>query len=74
MYKFATTNSNFEKISYFRHASLFNVHVAYINFQQNHASKNCHTNYFAKIGKLLNFQLPIVILEKKRLSQTCIIV
>ena len=27
LYKFATTNSNVEKIGYFRHASLYNVHV-----------------------------------------------
>ena len=27
MYKFATANSKFEKLSYFRHASSYNVHV-----------------------------------------------
>ena len=27
LHKFATTNSNFEKNDYFRHASSYNVHV-----------------------------------------------
>ena len=27
LHKCATTNSNFEKLDYFRHASSFNVHV-----------------------------------------------
>ena len=27
LHKFATTNSNFEIIDYFRHASLYSVHV-----------------------------------------------
>ena len=27
LHKFATSNSNFEKIDYFRHVSKYNVHV-----------------------------------------------
>ena len=31
LHKFATTNSNFDKINSFRHASLYNVHVYQIS-------------------------------------------
>ena len=58
LHKFATTNRNFEKINYVRHALLCNVHNISI-FSQirlvDRSVKTVHTNLFAKKGKLHKF-------------------
>ena len=46
LHKFATTNSNFEKIDYLRHASL--ITYMNINFQQNHVIQNRTHKYISK--------------------------
>ena len=56
LHKFSTTNSNFEKIDYFRHASLYNLHV--YQFSDNRVSrsvKTVHTNIFPNNRKLHKF-------------------
>ena len=52
----------FLKIIYFGHASPYNVHVAYINFQRNRVCRSVitvHTNVFAKklqVSLICNYQ------------------
>ena len=63
LHKFATTNSNFEKML-FRNASSHNVHVNQFLAKSGwyvDQSKTVHTNLFAKNRKLHKLQLPIVI-------------
>ena len=70
LHKFATTNSNFEKIDYFRHVSKYNEHVGYTNFQQNRVSINQ-----SKPCTQSNLQKFVTIrISKPNFFQTCIIV
>ena len=54
LHKFATTNSNFEKKTLFRHESSYNVHVYQFLAKSGwyvDQSKTVHTNLFAKNRK-----------------------
>ena len=76
LHKFATTNSDFEKIKSFRHASSFIIKRTCISIfskiRLKHTSSP-HKFIRQKIASCINLQLPIIIF-KNRLFQTCIIV
>ena len=58
LHKFATTNNNFEKNDYFRHASLNLCSVNVYQFQQNRISRSVetvNTKLFANNRKLHKF-------------------
>ena len=67
LHKFATTNSNFKKLDYLRHASSYSVHVYdYINLQLNRVSRSdnpCTQTDLQKIVSCINLQLAIRILK-----------
>ena len=65
LHKFATTNSNFEDIDYFRHASSYNLLCIKIcsKIWLADQSKPC-----TQIASGVNLQLPIVILKKSIIS------
>ena len=58
LHKFATTNSNFEKISIISDMRHRKTYMYYINLQQNWVNRSVitvHTNLFAKNRKLHKF-------------------
>ena len=71
LHKFATTNSNFEKINYFRDMHHHKTYM-YINFQQNRVKKISHNRAHKFIRKniasCIHLQLQIIILKKSTLS------
>ena len=69
MNQFATTNSNFKKINYFRHASSYNVHVYQFSAKSGNRSViTVHTNVFAKNRKLHEFATANNFFKKSTLS------
>ena len=75
MHKFATTNSNFEKVDYLD--MHHRIAYMYINFQQPRVSRSVqtvHTNIFANIRKLHKFATTNSNFGKNCLYQKFIIV
>ena len=70
LHKFATTNSNFEKIDYFRHVSKYNEQVYQFSAKSGlyRSVKTVHTKQFAKNRKLLKYATYNSNLENKLLS------
>ena len=69
--KFATTNSIYEKINYFRHASSHSVHVCQFSAKSGlyRSVKTVHTKLFVKkIVSCINMQLPIVFMKESIIS------
>ena len=62
LHTFATTNSNFEKIDYLRHASSYNVHVYQFSAKSGWFINHTRAHKFIrkKLRSCINLQLPIV--------------